>query len=154
AGLGAKAGAAAAQLSAQVGAVPQAYARLIEGETAFRAGRFSEALERFQAAQKLVDTWLGRLALGRAYLALKAYAEASSEFDACLKRAGEATAVFLDEAPTWRYIAPVYFYLGRAQQGLNSPAARDRFREFLALRNWPATKDPLAAEARKLTTSR
>jgi len=29
----------------------------------------------------------------------------------------EATAVFLDDVPTYRLFPPVYYYLGRAQEG-------------------------------------
>jgi hypothetical protein len=33
-----------------------------------------------------------------------------------MKRRGEATAVFLDEVPSYRYLPPVYYYLGRARR--------------------------------------
>src|SRR5437899_6623441 len=43
-----------------------------------------------------------------------------SELEACLKRRGEATAAFLDEQPTYRLFPPLYYYIGRAQEGLKS----------------------------------
>lgn len=76
-----------------------------------------------QAAQQIANSWPDRFLLGRAYLEAKSFAEAHSEFDACLKRRGEATAIWLDDVPSYRNFPPVYYYLGRAQEGLISPAA-------------------------------
>jgi tetratricopeptide (TPR) repeat protein len=113
---------------------PQIYAKLLEGEVAFKQGKTRDALQRFQEAQKIGDSWLGRYDMGRAYLEAGAFTEAYSEFDACLKRRGEATAVFLDDNPTYRFFVPVYYYLGRAQEGLKSPAAAESYRTFLAIK--------------------
>ena len=97
---------------------PRIYAALLKGEAALAAGRSREALTHFEAAQKLADTWLGRLSLGRAYLALGAYPEAASEFDRCLARKGEATAVFLDDLPSYRLMRPIEGLLTKARSGL------------------------------------
>lgn len=97
---------------------PRIYAALLRGEAALATGRSREALTHFEAAQKLADTWLGRFSLGRAYLALSAYPEAASEFDRCLARKGEATAVFLDDLPSYRLMRPVEDLLKRARSGL------------------------------------
>jgi eukaryotic-like serine/threonine-protein kinase len=137
----------ASELSKQWQSAPQAYGRLIEGEARLRRGRAREALDLFQQAQKVSDTWLGRLDLGLAYLALGAHAEAHSEFEACLKRRGEAAAVFLDDLPSFRYLPPVHYYLGRAQEELHSPQASESYRRFLAIRSSAA--DALAADARR-----
>ena len=40
---------------------------------------------------------------------------------------------------------PVYYYLGRAREGLKSPGAADAFKSFLAFR--PGDGGPLAADA-------
>ena len=48
-----------------------------------------------------------RYNLGEAYLAAGYPAEAKSEFEATVKRRGEASALFLDDTPTYRYYAPV-----------------------------------------------
>jgi hypothetical protein len=74
-----------------------------------------------------------------------AWTDADTELDACVKRRGEATAVFLDDEPSWRYFATVYYYLGRAREGLQSPGAADAYRSFLKARVGPG--DPLAADA-------
>jgi hypothetical protein len=64
----------------------------------------------------------------------------------CLKRRGEATALFLDESPTYHLFPPVYYYLGRAQQGLKSPAAGDSYKTFLGMKQH-SDHDPLVENA-------
>jgi thioredoxin-like negative regulator of GroEL len=123
--------------------------RLIEGEAALARGFASEALARFQEAQKLANAWLVRYALARTYLSLGAYAEASSELEVVLKRRGEAAAAFLDDVPTLRYLPPALYDMARAQEGLRSPAARQTFTEFLAIKKDAADGDPLVADARR-----
>jgi serine/threonine protein kinase/tetratricopeptide (TPR) repeat protein len=135
-------------LSNNLGKEKQAYGKLIEGELAFRRGRFQEAIRVIVESQKLVDTWISRFDLGRVYLAAGAFTEADSEFDACIRRRGEVTALGLEADPTYGYFPPVYYYAGRAQQGIGSPDALESFRKFLAVRT-RATKDPLVDDARK-----
>ena len=127
---------------------PQAYAKLIEGEASLRKHNTFEALRHFQEAQKLADTWLGRLALGRAYLEAEGYAEASAEFEQCMKRRGEATSVFLDDVPTLRYYPQLLYFTGRAQQGLGSAAAASSYRSFLDIKK-KSDPDPQVEDARR-----
>jgi hypothetical protein len=87
--------------------------------------------------------------LARAYLALDAFAEASSELDAAVKRQGEATAVALDDWPTFRYYPQVLYYKGLAQEGLKSPAAKESFAAFLAIKGEGDETTGLVADARK-----
>ena len=127
---------------------PQVYAKLISGEEQLKKGNSREALSAFQEAQKLADTWLGRLDLGRAYLALGAYTEASSEFDVCLNRRGEATSVFLDDLPSYHLLPSVYYYQGRAREGLGSAGATESYKAFLAIKD-ANSDEPLVADTRK-----
>lgn len=127
---------------------PQAYGKLLEAEAQLKRHDPRGAVRTFQDAQKIADTWLGRFGLGRAYLEAGAFTDADTEFDTCLKRRGEATAVFLDDEPSWRYFAPLYYYLGRAREGLGSSGAADAYRNYLQIRE-NSTTDPLAADARK-----
>jgi tetratricopeptide (TPR) repeat protein/predicted Ser/Thr protein kinase len=127
----------------------QAYARLIEGEIMMKKGSSPEAAKRFHESQGLLDTWLSHLALGRAYLEAEEFIEAHSEFDMCLKRKGEATSVFLDDFPSYRYFAPIYYYLGRSQEGLKSPAAKESYQKFLKIKERADLDDPLLEDARK-----
>ena len=143
----------AADLGKALDANGQAYARLIDGEIKLQRGDARAALSAFQESQKLEDTWLGRFDLGRVYLELKAYTDADSELDACLKRRGEATAVFLDDIPTYRYFPEVYYYQGKVREALGSPGAPEAFRNFLALRS-QATNDPLVADAKRRAATR
>jgi eukaryotic-like serine/threonine-protein kinase len=140
------------QLSNRLEPDAQAYAKLIEGELELKRRKAREAVALFMESQKIADTWLGRFDLGRAYIQAGAYAEADSELEVCLKRRGEATALFLDEIPTYHLFPAVYYYLGRAQEGLKSPAAADSFKTFLAMKQ-KGGADPLVADARRRIAS-
>ena len=135
------------QLSSRAENEPQAYAKLLQGESQLNGANARQAITRFQEAQKLTDTWIGHFDLGRAYLEAGMFPEAHGEFQTCLKRRGEATAIFLDDVPTYRLLPPIYYYLGRAQEGLNSPAATDSFKTFLAMKE-KADPDALITDAR------
>ena len=65
-----------------------------------------------------------------------------------MNRPGEATAVFLDDVPTFHLFAPVYYYLGRAREGLGSASATESFKQFLAIKQ-NGDGDPLVADARR-----
>jgi len=112
----------------------QAYGKLLEGEILLKRGDAKRAGELFDEAQKFADTWIGRFDLGRAYIERGAFTEADSELEKCLNRRGEASAVFLDDVPTFRALPPVYYYLGRAQEGLKSPAAAESYKTFLTIK--------------------
>jgi tetratricopeptide (TPR) repeat protein len=121
-------------LSGRLDPDSQAYGKLLEGEMSLKRGDPKRAILFFQDAQKLSDTWMGRLDLGRAYIDAGAFTEADSELEKCLKRRGEASAVYLDDVPTFRVLPPVSYYLGRAQEGMKSPAAADSYKAFLAIK--------------------
>jgi tetratricopeptide (TPR) repeat protein len=138
----------AARLQDRAQPVPRAYAHVIAGELALQKGRHSDAITAFLAAIEVADLWLARFGLSVAYVEAGRYAEAMSELEACAKRRGEATSLFFDDIPTWRYMAVLPYWTGRVQQGLNSPAATASFEQFLRIRAG-ATSDPLAADARQ-----
>jgi len=144
----------ATELSAKLPPQARAYSSIIEGEIALKEKRLAQAIEAFQAPQKLADVWLGRFMLGVAYIEAGHYAEAVSELDRCVKRRGEATAIFLDDMPSFRRLAPVLYYRGRAQEGLSmKPRAIENYNAYLALRP-DAAHDPNAADARKRVGAR
>jgi len=139
----------AAALQREIDREPQIYGALLAGEVALRQNDIRAAFERFQQAQKLADTWLGRYGLGRANLALDKFIDAESEFDRCLTKRGEATAAFLDEIATYRLLPPVHYYLGLAKTGLNnSKGAAESFQAFLELKK-DGDEQGLVADARK-----
>lgn len=107
------------------------------------------ALNLFREAQAIVNTWLGHFALGRAYLEAEAYTEAYSEFETCLKRSGETTSIFLNDLPSFHYFPSVYYYVGRAQEGLGSDAAADSYQKFLKIKEKADEGDALVEDARK-----
>ncbi|MGB8915374.1 MAG: protein kinase [Candidatus Sulfotelmatobacter sp.] len=148
AGKGDKAMELSQKLSQRLEPDPGAYGKLIEAEVQMKKKDYRSAVRTFQDAQKIADTWLGRFGLGRAYLEAGAFTDADTEFDACVKRRGEATAVFLDDEPSWHYFAPVYYYLGRAREGLGSPGAAEAYQNYLKAREKSAN-DALAADAKK-----
>jgi tetratricopeptide (TPR) repeat protein/predicted Ser/Thr protein kinase len=148
AGQEAKGLALVAPLSQRLATEPQIYAKLIAGEAQLKKGNARDALNSFGEAQKLADTWLGHFDLGRAYLDAGAFTEASSEFDVCLKRRGEATSVFLDDVPSYHLLPAVYYFQGRAREGLNSPGAAESYQTFLSIKEKGAG-DALVVDAQR-----
>jgi len=129
----AKAQKVAAGLASEIQAEPQSYAKIIEGDSLLKRGDKNAAIKSLNDAVNLLDTWIGRFDLGRAYLEAGAFTEADSEFDRCLGRRGETLALFLDESPTYGYFPPVYYYLGRAEEGLKSTGAANSYWKFISL---------------------
>ncbi len=143
-----KAKEAAARLAKKLEPQPVLYSKLILGEVELRRKNPSEAIRLFREAQSTADSWAGHLALGRAYLDSEQFAQANSEFELCVKRRGEATAMFLDDAPTYRFFSPVYYYLARTQEGLKIPAAAASYQAFLTIRQ-ASERDPMVDDARR-----
>jgi tetratricopeptide (TPR) repeat protein len=127
---------------------PQAYGKIIAGEIALEAGNTRQALRTFNEANALLDTWIGRFDLGRAFLGLEAFTQADAEFDRALARRGEALSLFLDEEPTYGLQPVVYYYQGRVREGLGSAGAAESYRTYLSLRG-AAGEDPLLPEVRR-----
>jgi tetratricopeptide (TPR) repeat protein len=136
------------RLAEELQAEPRSYAKLIEGEIALKRGDARQAVELFSEGNKLLDSWISRFDLGRAYLALGYFAQADSEFDRCIGRRGEALALFLDESPTYGFFPVVYYYVGGVREGLNNPSFAEFYRQYLSIRG-KAGEDPLLPEVRK-----
>jgi tetratricopeptide (TPR) repeat protein len=138
------------RLGQELEAEPRAYAKVIEGEIALEQRRTADAVKAFGEAQGILDLWLARFDLGRAYEEAGHHAEALAELDRAQKRRGEATALFFDDWPTFRHLATLPYWLARAAEGLlgmTEPVAA-QYKVFLGLRP-PTAKDPLAADARR-----
>jgi tetratricopeptide (TPR) repeat protein len=142
----------AASLAGELQSEPQALAKIIEGEVALKNGDARQAIKILTEANALVDTWIGRFDLGRAYLEAGAFTQADSEFDRCFKRRGEALSLFLDEEPTYGYFPPVYYYQGRVREGLGTQGFAESYRAYLGIRE-KAGEDPLLSEVRRRSTS-
>lgn len=140
----------AAELSASLQPEQRAYAALLRGIVDSDVGRHPDAIDKFVGATKLSDSWLLRFELGKAFLRAGSYAEALDEFNSCEARKGEASALFLDDLPTWRYLAELPYWRARAQQEVGmTEAARQSYDAYLTLR----ADGPLAADARERQAS-
>ncbi|HET7696007.1 MAG TPA: protein kinase [Vicinamibacterales bacterium] len=131
----------------------RAYGRIVAAQVALARGKRVEAVDAMREALKLADLWLVRFHLGQAYLAAGAPAEAFSEFETCIKRRGEGYAVFLDDVPTARAVAPVNYWMGRAREGMGLTAqALTEYRAYVAGRAKdspePLLKDAIARMAK------
>jgi hypothetical protein len=121
---------------------------LIEGEIALKSGDARAAVQSFVQGNILLDTWIGHFDLARAYLDLHAFTEADSEFDACIRRRGEATELFMDDVPTYGYFPVVYYYVGRVREGIGTASYKDSYRTYLDIRG-KAGEDTLLSEVRR-----
>jgi serine/threonine protein kinase/Flp pilus assembly protein TadD len=125
----------------------QSYCRMLEGELKLMKGDASGAIFSFLEGQNILDTWLSLYALGRAYIEAGAFAEAHETFEQCFKRRGEAASVLFDDFPTSRYLPDIYYYLGKAQEGLKSPAAIGTYKTFLSIKE-KGDNEPLVEDVR------
>ena len=143
----AKAQKLATSLSSGLSSEPQAYGKIITGLIALKRKNTKDAVQQITAANNLLDTWIGRFELGRAYLEAGAFTEADSEFDQCVKRRGEAIELFMDNVPTYAYFPPVYYYQGRVREGMKSAGFADFYKTYLSIRG-QSSEDPLVPEIR------
>jgi tetratricopeptide (TPR) repeat protein len=152
AGKPARAAELAADLDKKLDREPHMYASLLRGEAELKRGEARAAVENFTAAQKVLDSWIGHFGLGRAYLTASDFTNAQTEFDACITRKGEATNILADDIPTYRFMAMVRYYMGRAQEGQGSPAAtaaaQESYKAFVAMKQ-KGDEQGLVADARK-----
>ena len=138
----AKAQKLAATLSAQPSSEPQAYGKIIQGLIALKRNDAKEAVAQIDAANSLLDTWIGRFYAGRADFEAGAFTQAGAEFARCLKRRGEAIELFDDNVPTYSYFPAVYYYQGRALEGMKSDGYVNSYRTYLSIRG-QSPDDPL-----------
>jgi tetratricopeptide (TPR) repeat protein len=140
------AAATADELAPQLQTHNRAYGQMLRAAILRRADDHVAAIDLLRSALQLADLWRIRYELGRAYLEAGFFAEAFDEFENCYERRGEATAMFLDDTPTVRYLADLPYWTGRAQEGLGmATAAEQSYEAFVALQR----SGPLAEDARK-----
>ena len=154
AGLDQEARTIAESLASKLENPPRSYANLIAGEIARRRHRLPDAVDAIREAQKRHDSWWSRFLLGRVYEELGHHAEAVAELELAVKRRGEGADAFIADTPTLRVVPPAYYWLGRAQEGMQAtPAARRSYGEFLALHGRTDVDDPMVADARRRAAS-
>jgi tetratricopeptide (TPR) repeat protein len=153
-GRAAEARAIASGLESQLQRQSRAYGKIVLAEIALEEGKTTEAADRLNEALQLADVWLGRFDLGVTYVQAGHFAEALPELELCEKRRGEATALFFDDVPTYRFLAPLAYWIGRAQEGLGMRgAAIAHYQRYLAIRA-DSQNDPLVADARRRVSVR
>lgn len=139
------------ELTEQLQAQRRAYGNMILGIIALQEGQHAAAIDSLTAAIGFSDHWLIRFYLGKAYLAAGSAVEAMDEFETLEQRRGEAAALFLDDLPTWRYLATLPYWRGRAQEAAGiTEAARSSYEQYLQRR---PENDPLAVDARQRISS-
>mgnify|MGYP007068949706 CR=1 FL=1 len=69
------------------------------------------------------------------------------ELETAIARRGEATDVFLQIVPTYRYFGQAQYHRARAQEALKSPTAVETFKAFLSAKR--GGDDPIIADAKK-----
>jgi len=136
------------ELAREIQSEPQSYGKLIEGEIALQSKNARQALQLFGAGKNLLDTWISRFDLGRANLELGQFPEADSEFARCIERRGEALALFLDESPTFAFVAPVYYYQGRVREEMKNPASSESYKKYQSIRG-KSSEDGLLSDVSK-----
>ena len=143
----------AAALSNELPTEPRAHAKVLEAELALSAGDPRRAISLVGEANGLIDTWIGRFELARAYLDAGAFAQADSELDRCFARRGEALALFLDEEPTFGMTPLLDYTQGRVREGLGTAGFAEAYQRYLDRRG-AAGEDALLPEVRKRISAR
>ena len=123
------------RLSSQLQPQRRAYGAMLDALQDLAAGNTVNAVDTLNTALELSDLWLIRVQLGRAYLQANYPAEAMAEFEAAASRRGEASAIFLDDVPTFRYLAELPYWSALAEWEIGmGDSARQNFEKYLALR--------------------
>jgi tetratricopeptide (TPR) repeat protein len=134
-------------LSKEVLVEPRSYAKIVAAELELAGGEPRMAVVALQEAVELLDTWIARYTLGRAYLEAGMYPQADSEFDRTIVRRGESLALFLDQEPTYAFFPRVHYFQGRVREGLKTVGYAESYRRYLTIREG-AGEDPLLDDAR------
>lgn len=125
----------AGSLVAELSPQRRGYGLMLQAMQDQAAGRNVEAVDKLRSALNLADQWLVRFQLGKAYLDAGDAAAALAEFEAAYARRGEAVALFLDDVPTFRYLATLPYWTAQAELKLGMREAAERnLNAFLALR--------------------
>lgn len=128
-------------------ATTRAYGRLLQGLLLRAHERPTDAVFALRDATNTADLWLVRYELGKTYVSTGNFTEALDELTVAANRRGEAMSLFQDGLSTFRHLSELPYWMGRAQQGLNTrAAARASYESFLETQPEDA---PLAQDARQ-----
>ena len=122
-------------MTEQADAHSRAYGQMLKGMIMESEGARTEAILAMRKAITTADLWLIRFQIGKAYLRAGSYLEALDELTRLRARRGEATAAFLDDMPTYRLLAELPYWIGRAQEELKiRSGARKSYEKYVSLR--------------------
>jgi predicted Zn-dependent protease len=116
------AAALAKELDASLQPRVRAFGDLIDGEIALSDGRPADAAASASRAMRTANSWLARFLLARAHLAGGRPMDAVALLEECRTRTGEGLAAFLDDVPTYRYVAALSEWTARAHQAAKTVA--------------------------------
>jgi len=86
----------------------------------------------------------------RAYVEANLFTDAVAELDAADKRGSETADLFDSNTASLRYLPPLYYWLGRAQEGLgSSDAAHKVYHRYIDIRQNADPGDKLLTEAKR-----
>ncbi|MGI9237695.1 MAG: tetratricopeptide repeat protein, partial [Woeseiaceae bacterium] len=123
------------ELIEQAHAHSRAYGQMLLGMILESEGDRRTAVFTMREAIRVADLWLIRRQLGKAYLRDGHYPEALDELMMSKERAGEGASAFLDDMPTYRLVAELPYWIGRAQEELKmQSAAQQSYEEYVDLR--------------------
>jgi len=108
----------AGELVSKIQPQTRAYGLMLEAMVARNGGAYASATDLLREALGLVDLWLLHFELGKTYVEAGLFAEATGEFMICEERRGEAAAIFLNDMPSYRYMAELQLWQSRARKGL------------------------------------
>jgi len=125
-------------------------ASMIKGDIAMKRKQLSAAVDAYREAQKLQDSWISHVLLGRAYVEAGLFPEALTELETAEKKASEASDLFDYNTTSLHYLPPLYYWLGRAKEGIGTAdAARKSYQRYIAIREKADADDPLLADAKR-----
>ena len=122
-------------LTEQADAHSRAYGQMLKGMILESEGARTEAILAMREAITTADLWLIHYQIGKAYLRAGNYPAALDELTTMKGRHGEATSAFLDDMPTYRLLAELPYWIGRAQEELKiRSGARASYEKYVSLR--------------------
>ena len=146
----AKAQQLAKNLSAKLQQQTKSLSLMITGDIALKQGRVSEAVDAYREARKLHDSWMVHFLLGKAYVEATHFPEGLAELDSADKRGSETADLFDSNTTSLRYLPPLYYWLGRAHEGLGAvDAARKAYLRYTAIRQNADAADKILADTKR-----
>ena len=92
-----------AALSSKLGRDARAYSHVVEAECLASDHRFGDAVDELYSAFELADIWIGHVRLAEILVRAGHSFEGVEEFNRCVERLGEGSAIYLDDVPTFRF---------------------------------------------------